>query len=368
MGAVASHAAAAAAAPVAPRSPIRGPFAWDGRELQKTDRWIRRFTPEHVADIEHALAAIRRAGLPMAAITRTDFPLPAMQAWLAAISEELETGSGVVLLRGLPAERWSEDDQRMILWGIGTHLGDAVSQSKQGGELMGEVRDVGVRLGQATSRGYRSNEHLRFHTDRSDVVALYCVRTAKEGGLSRIVSSVAVHNEILRRRPDLLELLYQDYHHSRQGEEAPGEGPWFARPVFCVRDGWFTSQYSRSFVESAQRFPEVPRLTAAQNEALDMLAEIAEEQCLRMAMEPGDIQLLNNHVTYHSRTGYIDHDAPERQRLLYRLWLSYPKGRPLPEGYREIWGAIETGEIRGGVRAAAGYRTVEEYRRTQLGR
>jgi hypothetical protein len=223
-----------------------------------------------------------------------------------------------------------------------------VSQSANG-ELLGEVRDIGVRLGTPTSRGYRSNEHLRYLTDRADLVLLLCVRKAKEGGLSRVASSVAIQNEMQRRRPDLHALLYQDFYHSRQGEEGPGEGPWFAKPVFGFCDGRFSSQYSRSFVESAQRFPEVPRLTPAQLEAIDMLAALADEMPVEMELEPGDIQILNNHVTYHSRTGYVDHDDPARRRLLYRLWLSTPNNRRLPENFAVIWERTEPGAIRGGI-------------------
>jgi len=345
-------------------SEIPGPFAWDGAAMARDDRWRWRVGAAELADLDRALAGVR--GLPLYAITREAFPLPAWSDLLAGMTAELEQGSGVVLLKGVPAGRYTLAEQRTLFWGLGTHLGTAVSQSRAGGELLGEVRDVGVRLGTATSRGYRSNEHLRFHTDRSDLVGLYCARTARSGGLSRVVSSVAIHNAIVTRRPDLARLLYADYHHSRQGEEASGEAPWFARPLFCMRDGWFTSQYSRSFVESAQRFAEVPRITPEQVEALDLLAAIGEEKCLWMALEPGDIQLLNNHVTYHSRTAYEDHPEPARQRLLYRLWLSTPGGRPLPAPYRAVWGATETGEIRGGIRAAAGYRTVVEFRRMGL--
>jgi len=349
------------------RRPLRGPFAWRGSELEASREWVRPFSPPEIEEIEAALRDVRRRGLSLPSVTREDFPLPRLAAGLAAVGEELERGRGFVLLRGVPVERYTLDELRLIFWGIGAHLGTAVSQSKQG-ELMGEVKDVGVRLGQPTSRGYRSNEHLRFHTDRCDVVALLCVRKAKSGGLSRVVSSVAIHNEMLARRPDLLEQLFRDYWHSRQGEEVAGEDPWYVQPVFAVEDGRFTSQYSRSYIESAQRMPTVPRLAAAQDAALDLLAELAEELCMHMELEPGDIQLLNNHVTYHSRTGYEDHADPAKQRLLLRLWLSVPGSRRLPRGYETLWGRIEAGALRGGVTAGEGYRNVEEYRRLRAPR
>ena len=341
--------------PVQPVREVSGPFAWRGAELAGTDEWIETISAAEVSEIDKAMRSVRERGLELHRVRRSDFPLPTLGGRLSRLAQELEHGRGFVLLRGLPVQQYPKEQTRFIVWGIGVHLGIPVSQSKNG-EFLGEVRDLGVKLGTPTSRGYRSKEHLRFHTDLADLVLLLCVHKAKEGGLSRIASSVAVHNEMLRRRPDLLALLYADYHHSRQGEEAPGEGPWYAKPVLGVRDGHFSSQYSRSFVESAQRFAEVPRLTPEQDEALDLLAQLADELCLEMQMEPGDIQILNNHVTYHSRTHYVDHDDPSRQRLLYRLWLCTPGNRPLPEAEKVIWGEVQADSLRGGVIPASGPR------------
>jgi hypothetical protein len=120
-------------------------------------------------------------------------------------------------------------------------------------------------------------------------------------------------------------------------------------PIFAVHDGRFTSQYSRTFVEAAQRIPGVPRLTAAQDEALDLWAEVCEELAYAMDLEPGDVQLLNNHVVYHARTTYEDDPAPGRDRFLMRLWLSMPNSRALPPGFEALWGSIEAGALRGGI-------------------
>ena len=58
----------------------------------------------------------------------------------------------------------------------------------------------------------------------------------------------------------------------------------------------------------------------------------------------------NNHVVYHARTAYEDDDAANSDRLLMRLWLSMPNSRALPEGHEVLWGNIEAGAPRGGVR------------------
>jgi hypothetical protein len=339
--------------------PIIGPEAWRGEELARTTDWIRPFSDAAIRELDGALRAVQARGVDWPRITRADFPLPGLGSELAAVARELEDGRGVVLLRGLPVERYTEEELRHLYWGLGTHLGTPRYQNARG-ELIGEVRDElraygavredAMNHGTRTSRAKaRSSGPLRYHTDRADVVALLCVRQARRGGTSKVVSAVAISNEILARRPDLHALLWQDYYRSRQGEEVGGDRRYYALPVFAARAGRFTTQYSRTFVEAAQRVAEVPRLTAAQDEALDMLADVAEELSCEMTLEPGDIQLLNNHVIYHARTAYEDHPEPGRDRLLLRLWLSMPNSRALPQGFEVLWGSIEPGALRGGI-------------------
>lgn len=198
-----------------------------------------------------------------------------------------------------------------------------------------------------------SNGRLRFHTDRTDVVSLLCVRQARVGGESKICSSVAVHNAMLERRPDLLEILFRDYYRSRLGEESDRAETVYALPIFGLRDGRFTSHYSLTYIEAAQLVPGVPKLTAEQRAAIELLMELAEELSFEMTLEPGDIQFLNSHITYHGRTPFEDDRATGHDRLLLRLWLSMPNSRALPEGQEVLWGRIEPGALRGGIGQAA---------------
>jgi Taurine catabolism dioxygenase TauD, TfdA family len=279
--------------------PLTGSAVWHGRDLARSTDWIRSISAAAVPELDAALATVKARGLAWADITRNDFPLPALGVELAAVAHELEHGRGIVLLRGLPVARYTEDELRQIYWGLGTHLGAARYQNAHG-ELIGEVRDelraygavsqpgVAQKDGAPVTSRYkaRSSGPLRFHTDRADVVGLLCVRPARSGGVSKIVSSVAINNAILARRPDLHALLHRDYYRTREGEERGGDRRWYALPVFGVRDGRFTSQYSRTFVEAAQRIPEIPRMTPAQDEALDLLAEVAKSCASRWSFRP----------------------------------------------------------------------------------
>lgn len=342
------------------RQPLAGRAFWYGADLDRSGDWIHTLDATALGEIDAALQGVKRRRLPVLEMTREDFPLTSAAAILAGVSEELENGRGAVRLRGLNANRYSEDDLRLIFWGLGAHLGIPVYQNVRG-ELLGEVRDesrdanptyVRPEPGKVTSSRARarSTGPLRFHTDRCDVIALLCARNGIEGGVSKLASAVTVYNEMLKRRPDLLELLCQDLWRARpEDEDGIVPGRVFALPLFGVRDGKLTTQYSRTYVEQAQEFAEVPRLTATQLEAMDLWAAIAEEVCLYSPFVPGDIQLLNNHVIYHGRTAYEDDAASGRQRLLLRLWFAMPNSRALPNGFGRYWGAEAAGVVRGGV-------------------
>jgi len=345
------------------RQPLPGPWAWHGDDLKSDKSWVHPLCARELEELDAALAGQPPRHGPPLPVDKGNFPLPTLGPRLAAIGAELEEGCGVAKITGLPVDAYGRDDLLTLWFGIGSHVGTPVYQNTEG-ELMhaicDEGPDVGARYGEVQSDDESgtflssraramSNRLLRFHTDRCDVVGLLCVRQARSGGVSRIASSVAVYNEMLRRRPDLVDRLFAPYHRSRFGEEAEYNGATYALPIFAMRDGKFTSHYSRTYIESAQLLAQVPSMDAAQWEAMDLLHAVAEELCMEMVLEPGDIQFLNSHVTYHARTAFEDDPHPERRRLLYRLWLTTPLSRRLPEGHQVLWRHIGAGEARGGI-------------------
>jgi hypothetical protein len=346
--------------------PISGACVWHGRQMASSPRWRRRLDETQLAEIDRAVRRASARGLGWQDIAGDDFPLPSCTALAADIRAELEDGGGIVLLQGLDPSRYSLDELRLVYAAIARQVGTFV-YSNRAGEVMRDIRDVGRDGGHRAVQRYGalpegegaflssyartlSNGSLRFHTDRCDVVALFCVRQAARGGLSQLCSSPAVHNAMLERRPDLCAALYEDLWRSRFGEEDATNGSAYPLPVWGVRDGKFTSHYSRTYVEAAQRRPEseVPRVSDRQWQALDFLAELAEELCFEMSFAPGDIQFVNNHVIYHARSAFEDDDAGH-DRLLLRLWLSMPNSRALPAGHEVLWRAIEPGALRGGI-------------------
>ena len=333
-------------------SPIGGPPAWRGRELEHRGFWPRKFLGLELDALNEALDAATSAPPHLRA---EGFAIPALRPLLDTLARELETGAGVIRLSGLPADRYSAAELRTLFWGLCVNLGTPLPQNPQG-EFIGEVRDEGgaamsVENGIPSARARsRSTGPLRFHTDKCDLLALLCASNGISGGVSRVVSTVAIHDEIARRRPDLLAVLYRDFWRKRPADEEARTGDGiFPMPVFPRGPtGAFTSQYSRTYVEMAAAVPGVPPITPEQVEAMDLLAEVADELCIEAPFTPGDIQILNQHTTYHGRTAYADGEAGKR--VLMRIWLAPPFSRALPAGHIVQWGSVAPGALRGGAR------------------
>jgi hypothetical protein len=218
------------------------------------------------------------------------------------------------------------------------------------GHMLGHVRDLGMKSSDPNTRIYQTNERQTFHTDSTDVVGLLCLKTAKTGGLSLLVSASTIFNEMRKHRPDLLKLLIQPIATDRRGEVPEGMLPYLLIPVFSFYEAHLTIFYQRQYIDSAQRFADAPRLTPQHVEALNLFDTLANDPklCLSMELEPGDMQFVYNHALLHDRTGFQDWDEPERKRHLLRLWLSVPGDRPLPEVFATRFGTTEIGN-RGGI-------------------
>ena len=334
------------------RKPVEGPAAWVGADMRAREaEWSYRLSPVEVAEIENATHTVQARGLDLAAIRRADFPLPTLGPALDRLRAEVLDSRGFVLLRGLPVEGRPIQESATAYWGVGAYFGAARSQNAKG-HLLGHIYDLGQGLSATNPhlRSYATAERQNFHIDRCDIVALLCLRRAKSGGLSALVSSMTLHNVMAARRPDLLERLYQPFPVDRRGEVPPGKLPFYDAPVFNEHAGLLSVLYSRLHIGSAQRFPQARRLTDEDFQALDMLADLANDPELRLDMTfmPGDIQFLHNHTILHARSAYEDWPEAERKRHLLRLWLAPPEARPLPPVFAECYGGLTAGD-RGGI-------------------
>ncbi len=322
---------------------LSGPANWRGAEMLASGEWIHRFSESEIAELEAALAFARARGRSYHDVTKEDFPLPTIAPLLESARAYLEDGAGLFLFRGIPVQRYPKKELRFLYWCLGKHMGTAVSQSNNG-DALGDVRNIGEDI-----RIYTSKRDGPFHADGTDVVGLFVLRAAKSGGLSRIVSAVAVHNEIARTRPDLLELLYQPYSWSWLGMQPEGAGEAYHQPVFSVHQGKFSCTYIPAVIRYGHKLPGESPLTPRQDEALALIDRIANREDFHFSMmfEPGDLQFLNNHLCIHARSAFEDFADEDQRRHLLRMWLSVPNSRALSPSRAEFWD-IRAGALRGG--------------------
>ena len=326
-----------------------GAAVWRGPEMAARDDWIETFSAAELAEIEAAAGPLADGQVDIATISQQQFNLPTLAPRLERIRHELLQGRGFVLLRGLPVQRWSLRQSATAFYGLGTHFGAARAQNAKG-HLLGHVKDLGLASNDPQVRIYQTAERQSFHTDSCDIVGLLCLQTAKVGGESALVSSNTLWNEMRRRRPDLAALLLKPVACDRRGEVPAGALPYFTIPVFNWFAGGMSAIYQRQYINSAQRFADAPRLSAAQVEALDLFDQLANDPEFNflMPLQRGDIQFVHNHSLLHDRMAFEDWPEPERARHLLRLWLAPDDARPLPEVFAQRYGSVTPG-ARGGV-------------------
>lgn len=337
---------------------VIGASAWRGPDMARRRDWVHELDAQEVDEIRRAaLAWVGDAAVAndhdadRYPLQPGRFELPTLAPRLAAIRREVLTGCGFALLRGLPVTEWPEALSAAAFRGIGTHFGHARAQNARG-DLLGHVRDLGLKSDDPNVRLYQTAERQTFHTDSCDIVGLLCLQEARRGGDSALVSSNTMWNELRERWPHLALRLLQPVATDRRGEVPPGAKPYFMIPVFNWHEGLMTAIYQRQYIDSAQRFADAPRLDAVWMEALDRFDALANDPTLNfhMRLAPGDIQLVHNHTLLHDRTAFEDHPEPHRRRHLLRLWLAPDDARPLPAIFAERYGSVEPGR-RGGVGA-----------------
>jgi len=289
-----------------------GDAAWLGTDMASNPgRWLTTLSSAQVAELETAAARYLDAGKDIGEISQGDFYIPEFSKYIDALKSKLLHGNGVEVIRGLPVDSYSIEVAACIFCGIGSHLGSARSQNAQG-HIVGHVRDLGLSSSDPNNRIYQTSERQTFHTDSADVVGLLCLKKAKQGGESLLVSALSIYNRFKVTRPDLLPLLFEPIATDRRGEIPVGEKPYLTIPVFSWHQGHLTVFYQRQYIDSAQRFEDAPRLSDKHIEALDLFDSLANDSSLHFSMqlEPGDMQFVYNHSQLHDRTGFDQKTAP----------------------------------------------------------
>jgi len=303
----------------APTAEVSSAAAWRTADFAAPEDWSEALEEAVFAAFEDAMSFARRTCKPLDQLGPQDFPLPTLQDRIRDWRRQLARGRGFLVLRGAPVDRWDTETASLFMRGLGLQFGRLGLQNPRG-DVIGEVRDTGAAARNAATRNYATNAEFRFHCDASDLVGLLCIRPARTGGESRIASSVTVFNTIMRQRPDLARRLFEPFPLDLRNEQVDGAPP-VAEVVPCAFDGavlrtFYISDYFRSVERLAMRLsPELLEL-------MDLYEATAADPAIGLSfrLAPGDIQILNNHVTLHARTAF--EDGPGPGRLLLRFLVS----------------------------------------------
>ncbi|MEE2688420.1 MAG: TauD/TfdA family dioxygenase [Pseudomonadota bacterium] len=300
---------------------FNSPAAWRPLDYPTKDAFAIDLEEHQIAALEAELDRFKTNRDDHVDLNPENFPLTDIADEIVEWRRHVHEGRGMILLRGIPVDRISIEDLKLIYLGLGSHFGRPVSQSNMG-DLVGDVINIGDK--DPKERAYRSSRELMLHTDRADHIAMLCIRRAVQGGFSRYASALTIHNVMLLERPDLLPYLYRGFYHHRFGEQPPGE-PIVTReriPVFSVTDGVPSVIFIRGYINLAAEEGHV-ELSEDELEALDLMEEISNRPDVRLdfMMEPGELIFVNNCLIMHSRTSFEDSNDPSLRRHLLRLWL-----------------------------------------------
>jgi len=304
---------------------LQGSPVWNSAEISRSTKWRFELGPAIAAQMADAARAAATACPETVNVDRTQFSIPLAAGLCGRVHDEIEYGVGFAVVAGLPFGALTYDEQLALTLGLSDHVGRVVPQNYELQRIV-DVRDEGIEYSHR-SRGYRSNKHLPFHTDGAHLFSLTCLGVGAEGGETIIASASAVYNRIAKENPDALKILCRGFYHHRRGQHDPGEPPLSAErvPVFAFHNGLLHCCYNRNPIEWAEK--EGVTLSEEEIAALDTLDGILAEDDtqLKLNLQPGECAFVNNYITMHSRTEYID-DADNRRHLL-RVWMRDPKSR-----------------------------------------
>ncbi len=312
-------------------SPIDGPTAWRGDDLQHRTDWIYQLSSSECSDLETVGERFVADDPDLRTVTADAYPLAAARAVIDECARQMDRGLGFVLVRGLDTPAYGDTLAGAIFYVMGLHLGQPMEQNQMGNVLDHVIATSNKSMADKGALPSRVRDRLRFHSDSSDVVALMCLRPAREGGASSLASGTTIFNEILRLRPDLAPLLFDNWYWDWRGQDPDARSDFYVSPICSHVDGVFSTYAGTTMIKSAQKFDGVPVLTQDQLDLLDLYDEVTQQPGLALDMnfQPGDTQWLLNYAALHSRTAYQDWPEPERRRHLLRRWLKRDVGRPL---------------------------------------
>ncbi|KAG5652861.1 hypothetical protein H0H81_003360 [Sphagnurus paluster] len=306
---------------------LDSPLVWEGKDWLDESKWVHQLSEVELKEIDDAVRHFRGLNLHFGHISPITFPLPSLGGTLRKLAHELHSGRGFFVLRTLPVDSYSRADIVLIYTGVSSHIASLRGLQDANGGVLSHIKDLSATHAGAIGGPAYTTDKQVFHTDQgADIVSLFALQTAAEGGVSRISSSWRVYNELAQTRPDLIRTLAEpwavdeyvlsdnrdrfptDFHHLRWSDV----NPYTLRPLLYYDNSHIIIQYARRYFTGFQGLPRsetIPPITEAQAEALDALHFIAERYALGLNFQKGDIQYINNLSIFHARDGFRDDGA-----------------------------------------------------------
>ncbi|KAL5051259.1 hypothetical protein BDW71DRAFT_193686 [Aspergillus fruticulosus] len=283
---------------------LKSDLAWDGKMV------------DDLKEVEQALQHFKALNLPLGLVNQEAFPLPNLHDNIRLISEIL-LGREFKVIRGVPVDQPAD-------------------------VVLTQITDLSRKVDTKTTKAdaYTAEKQV-FHTDAGNVVTLFALEEAAEGGQSYLSSSWHVYNELARTRPDLIHTLAEPWI-AEQGGDVISRPLLYHQPRTSDSPERLIIQYARrgftGYWGKARAPPLLP-ITEAQAEALDALHYLAEKSAVALNFHKGGIQVAYNLTIFHARAGFTD--SNEKRRHLVRLWLRDPDlVWETAEGLKSRWGRI----------------------------
>ncbi|TFK22445.1 Clavaminate synthase-like protein [Coprinopsis marcescibilis] len=313
--------------PALPKTPLPkgyphvldSPLVWEGKDWKDESQWSFDLTAVHLKEIDGALEHFKGLNVKPGRVNQDTFPLPTLGPALRDQAKELHTGRGFFVLRTIPVDSYSREDVITVYAGVSSYVGSLRAVQDKDAGVLAHIKDL-TQTHPAKAIGapaYTTDKQV-FHTDAGDIISLFALETAEEGGVSRISSSWRVYNELAQTRPDLIQTLSEPWTVDGFG----GDPTFKLRPLLFYTDNKIVIQYARGLFTGFLGLPrsaDIPPITEAHAEALDTIHFLAEKYNLGLNFQKGDIQYVNNLSIFHARDAFVDTNT--KQRHLVRLWL-----------------------------------------------
>lgn len=330
------------------RHAVTGPAAWTVSDLEADRSWELDLTSAQAATLRRSAEQALAAGRELVDVTRANFDARGLEEVIDVLRAQLERGRGLAVLRGMPVDEVGGIEALPLIermyWGLLVHLGTGITKNSDA-SLIHYVTDGAIHPNQGT-RGVGLPVRSPLHVDLTDAASLLCIQQASDSPPSWLASSSTVHNVLLERSPEALELLYRGFRWDRLEEHAPFEDPAssYLVPVFSEADGVVSCRYNRYWMAMAQKRTgeSTPRDAKA---AMDLFDEVAHEHRLDVEFGTGDVQFINNYVVLHGRDEHAVDPAASFNRLLMRIWIDFDDGWPTVDPAVVRYGIVRHGNL-----------------------